>query len=180
MRQAGYQHATKTTLLATQMDTTLTACLMAMLALANGAPIIAHRVLGTRLAAPMDMGLTLADGSRVLGDSKTWRGVVTAVLTCTLAAPLLGFSPLTGAVLAAAAMAGDATTSFIKRRLGLAAGHAVPLLDQALEAAAPLLVLSGQLALTPWDVTRLVLAFTALDLLLSPVLHRLGIRRRPH
>jgi CDP-2,3-bis-(O-geranylgeranyl)-sn-glycerol synthase len=161
------------------MTVTLAASLIAMLALANGAPIIARRILGPRLSTPMDMGFTLADGSRLLGESKTWRGVAAAVVACTLMAPMLGLPPQSGAVLAATAMAGDATTSFIKRRLGLAAGRAVPVLDQLLEAAVPLLTLHEPLALGPKDVVLLVAAFCALDLLISPVLHHFGIRRRP-
>lgn len=151
---------------------------MVVLVAANGAPIIARRALGERLDLPLDLGIRIGRDAPLLGRSKTWRGVAAGVLAGMLAAVLVGWSPELGAMLGAAAMVGDALTSFIKRRLGLEPGQAVALLDQTLEAATPLLLVREPLELGAWDVVLLVVAFAIVDLAISPVLHRLGIRRR--
>ncbi len=79
-----------------------------LLGAAHGAPWAAGRLLGKRLAAPIDAGTTLKDGRRLLGDHKTWRGVIAAVLTCAPAAALLGYSVGLGIAFAGLALAVDA------------------------------------------------------------------------
>jgi CDP-2,3-bis-(O-geranylgeranyl)-sn-glycerol synthase len=165
------------------VDLALVARLTLAVVLANGAPIVARRVLGTHLGTPMDLGIRLAGGTRLLGESKTWRGVAAAVLAGALTAPWLlagtpAASPAWGAALGAAAMIGDAATSFFKRRLGLAPGRALPVVDQLLEAVLPVLAVTIPLKLPPAEATLVVVAFILLDLGLSPMLRRLGIRRR--
>ncbi len=94
----------------------------------------------------MDLGRSLRDGRRVLGDGKTWRGLfgggLSAVLVGTLLWPssALWSEPLTlGAfvnwlgpvtTLAFGALLGDLLGSFIKRRLGIVRGDRAPVLDQ--------------------------------------------------
>ena len=101
------------------MDHLLLLRLMVLLAVANGAPIIATKLLGARLAAPLDGGVRLRDGARLFGASKTVRGVVASVGCSALVAPLLGFDWEVGAGFAAASLAGDLLSSFLKRRLKL-------------------------------------------------------------
>jgi hypothetical protein len=47
---------------------------LALRALANGAPLIAKRLFGSALAFPLDSGMTLEDGQPLFGHSKTIRG----------------------------------------------------------------------------------------------------------
>lgn len=88
---------------------------------------------------PMDFGRSMADGKRVLGDGKTWRGFALGGLAGVLVGaaehalapraglPLTDFGPgpvwlVVVAGLAFGALVGDALKSFIKRRVGLDRG----------------------------------------------------------
>jgi CDP-2,3-bis-(O-geranylgeranyl)-sn-glycerol synthase len=148
-----------------------------LLVLVNGTPIVARWALGARLDFPVDRGLRLADGRRLLGPDKTWRGLASGVLAAALVAPVLGWAPGIAALFAAASLLGDLATSFLKRRLGIAPGRSVAVLDQGLESALPLLLLGDALALQWVDALGVVAVFTLLDLALSP-LRRL-LRRWP-
>ena len=142
-----------------------------LLILANSLPWIAGRVLGPRWGMPLDLGVTWSDG-RLLGSHKTWRGVAAGVGGCALAAAVAGLQGWTGAAFALLSMLGDALSSFCKRRLRIAPGLDVPLLDQLPEALLPLIALRASLALDSATIAAVAGAFTLLDMLAS------GIRRR--
>ena len=154
--------------------------LLALLTLANGAPVVAKRVLGRRLAAPLDGGLAFRDGRPLFGASKTARGVVVAVLATAAAAPVLGIDWTIGAVLGSVAMAGDLFSSFVKRRLGLASGSRATVLDQVPESLFPLLACQEALSLTAADILVTVLAFFVGEVLLSRLLYRIRLRDHPY
>jgi len=143
-----------------------------LLILANSLPWIAARVLGHRYGVPLDLGVTLPDGRRLLGSHKTWRGVAAGVGGCALAAAIAGLHGWTGAEFATLSLLGDALSSLCKRRLGIAPGLDVPLLDQLPEALLPLIVLRAPLALDSISIAAVAGVFTLLDMLAS------GIRRR--
>lgn len=153
--------------------------LLLLLIAANGAPVLAQKLLRGRWRSPVDGRLRLPDGRRLFGAAKTWRGLAAALLAGTALAPLLGLSPWLGLAAAALAMAGDLLSSFVKRRLGLAPSGRAPLLDTVPEALLPGLALMGPLDLVATDVLALVILFTLLHTLASPLLYRLRIRRRP-
>jgi CDP-2,3-bis-(O-geranylgeranyl)-sn-glycerol synthase len=90
-------------------------------------------------ATPIDGGRVWKDGKRILGDHKTWRGLIAA----TLIAAFVGFlqmtvceswqsfvcsevhmTPLLGGVLGFFAIVGDAVKSFFKRRQNFKPGAA--------------------------------------------------------
>jgi len=151
-----------------------------LLWIANGAPIIAARILGRRLAIPIDFNFHIADRRPLFGKSKTWRGIFAAILFTTPAAILMGLGPGLGFSIAALAMSGDLMSSFIKRRLGLAASQRATLLDQIPESLLPVLALALQ-GLISWpEGLFVVILFTVSDLLISRVLYRLQIRKRPY
>ena len=89
--------------------------IVALLLIANGAPILARIAFENRYAWPLDFGRKYIDGRDWLGPSKTFRGVIAAVSASVLAAPLLNQSWKIGASVGLCAMVGDATSSFIKR-----------------------------------------------------------------
>ena len=151
-----------------------------LLGVANLAPILAARLLGTRFDAPLDGGLTLPDGRPLFGPGKTLRGVLAAILCTAGAAPLLATDALLGAALGAGAMAGDLLASFCKRRLGLSAHARAFGLDQIPEVLLPLLLLQPWLKLHWREIAIVVLVFVLLDIVLSRVLYRLHIRDRPY
>lgn len=154
--------------------------LLLLLLVANGSPILARELLGDRLAGPMDAGATLADGHRLLGASKTWRGLVTAVLTTTLLSIAFGWPWQIGATIGACAMLGDALSSFTKRRIGLPSSARAPGLDHLPESFLPLLACKPLLDLSWAQVLLLSLGFMIANLLLSRLMHRLGIRKHPY
>lgn len=123
-----------------------------LLALASAAWLFAPLLCAALLAAvvqrgdhlrplrrPLDFGATLG-GKRLFGDSKTWRGVVVAVLGCAAGATaqhllpgnamadlaVVDFervpAPWFGAAMGLGAMLGELPNSFVKRRLGIAPG----------------------------------------------------------
>jgi CDP-2,3-bis-(O-geranylgeranyl)-sn-glycerol synthase len=154
--------------------------LLLMLLVANGAPILLKRVFRARFAQPIDGGLRLADGQPLLGSSKTWRGLVGAVLATTALAPIIGFTWASGACMGAGAMLGDLLSSFIKRRLRIPASGRAPGLDQVPEALVPLWLCGQPLGLGLHLIALLVLLFMAGEIVLSRWLYRLGIRDRPY
>lgn len=153
---------------------------MLLLGVANGTPIIARWLLGARYAWPLDGGLTLGDGRRLFGPSKTLRGLLLSLLTTTLAAASLGLPASTGLAIGALAMCGDLASSFTKRRLGRAPSSMAPGLDQIPESLLPLLVCYAALGIRPAHILPLVALFIVLELLLSRWLYRLGVRDRPY
>ncbi|MFH1789060.1 MAG: CDP-2,3-bis-(O-geranylgeranyl)-sn-glycerol synthase [Candidatus Altiarchaeota archaeon] len=90
---------------------------------------------------PVDCGRTWR-GKRLLGDGKTWRGLIggvsvgtfTGYLQYIAGASLPGYLPSMTVklafLLAFGALVGDMLASFLKRQSGLKRGAAVPLLDQ--------------------------------------------------
>ncbi|MCH8499139.1 MAG: CDP-archaeol synthase [Marinobacter sp.] len=147
---------------------------------ANGAPVLARVVFGHRFEWPVDAGRQAWDGRRWLGGSKTWRGLVAALVAAALVAWLLGLSLLFGVLVGVAAMVGDLTSSFIKRRLGIRSSGKATGLDQMPEALLPGLLCVAWFGVDGVFVLALVLSFMVLDMLVSPLLHRWGIRRQPH
>jgi CDP-2,3-bis-(O-geranylgeranyl)-sn-glycerol synthase len=133
---------------------------------------------------PVDLGRTMKDGRRVLGDGKTYRGFffgVTAGLVAGIvqiycsdafSLTLLPAHTLTSVLLlSVGALLGDMAKSFIKRRLGKGRGENWPVADQYDLVAGAFLSL---LLFDPgWLVANVTLPVFVLILILTPVLHRL-------
>ena len=151
-----------------------------LLAVANGAPLVAKKVLGDRLSSPLDGGVTFVDGRPLFGKSKTVRGVVLAILLSALAAPVIGLGWELGAVIGSAAMAGDLFSSYVKRRLDLAPSSRATGLDQIPESLLPLLVCRGALVLSGLDIAICVAVFFVGEGSLSRLLYKAHIREQPY
>ena len=151
-----------------------------LLIVANGAPVIASKVLGNRLARPMDNGFNLSDGYRLFGNSKTWRGLFSAVFFTTAVAILWGLEPLAGVLFGALTMTGDLLASFIKRRRGNIESSRARGLDAVPESLLPLCLLKDSLALNLIDIILIVGLFFLIEEFVSPVLYRLHIRNQPY
>jgi len=154
--------------------------LLLLLAVANAAPIVAARLLGARWRAPLDGGLRFVDGRPLFGRSKTVRGVIAAIVATALAAPALGIAPQIGAILGATAMAGDALSSFVKRRLGIPSSGRATGIDQVPESLLPLLAVRAPLELSWLQVAAVTTLFVALEIPVARLLHRFGLRDRPY
>jgi CDP-2,3-bis-(O-geranylgeranyl)-sn-glycerol synthase len=146
--------------------------LLLLIIIANGAPII--------LRALIDCGFRLPDNKPVLGSSKTWRGVIGAIVFTSIGAVLLGYSVPIGTQIAIYAVLGDVLSSFIKRRLGMAPSSMAPLLDQVPESLLPALMLMDTFEMDYQSILILVCVFIVMELLLSLIFFRLGIRNRPY
>jgi len=154
--------------------------ILVLLVIANGAPIIANRVLGKRLNQPIDGGLILKDGRALFGPSKTVRGIAASLPATMIAANIMGFSLAIGALIGCCAMLGDLLSSFIKRRLDVEPSGRALGLDQIPESLLPMLALLPLMDLTAGDLIIVVGSFFILELLLSRILHRIGVRERPY
>lgn len=154
--------------------------LFLLLLVANGAPIVTRKLLGSRFDMALDGGMRTPGGRRWLGPSKTLRGLVAAILATALLAPLLGFSWDLGIIFGSLAMLGDLSASFIKRRLGLPSSSRANGLDQIPESLFPLLYCTVSLGLGCESLLLTVLAFWISGILLSRFLYRIGIRRHPY
>ena len=154
--------------------------LLILLAVANTAPLLGKRVLGDRLARPLDGGLTFFDGRPLFGASKTLRGVVLAVLATAAAGALVGLDWRIGALAGGGAMVGDLLSSFLKRRFGLKPSSQATGLDQVPESLLPLLACRAALPLTVADIALLVALFFIGEILFSRLFYRLGLRDRPY
>ena len=154
--------------------------LLLLILIANGAPVIAAVVCGDRGVRPVDGGRRWTDGRRLLGDAKTWRGVTLAPLATGLGAVLLDWPATVGVVIGVAAMLGDLLSSFVKRRLGVPPSGMALGLDQIPEALLPLLAVADLFALSGLAIIATVAGFIVLELALSRVLYRFGIRNRPY
>jgi CDP-2,3-bis-(O-geranylgeranyl)-sn-glycerol synthase len=148
---------------------------------------------------PIDFGRSLRDGQRVLGDGKTWRGLVGgtamgAVFGVLVTVPLALLAPgsswsfgypvqapmeglvlafVASAVLAVGALLGDLAGAFIKRRLHKPRGAKAPGLDQYDFVVGGLLL---SVTIPSWSVPRFFSGDALLGLLaiivITPALHR--------
>ena len=142
---------------------------------------------------PIDQGAKLNDGNRILGDGKTWSGLVGG----TIGGILVGFLQLNHGdsfveyfsdtkgnqlwgekpfviffLLSFGALLGDMTASFYKRRKNLDRGAKYPLLDMYDFIAMSLLltIAFGEGWLQTWIFDGFVPIFTFL--IMTPILHR--------
>jgi len=127
---------------------------------ANTVPVIAAKYSWLpALNRPLDGGATFR-GRRVLGDHKTWRGLLVGIVFGSITGIILGQSAVVGGLLGFGALAGDAAKSFFKRQLNIAPGKPWPLFDQLDYVLGALLVASFMFPLTTAHVISAVIMFS--------------------
>jgi len=138
--------------------------------------------------APLDFGRTFRDGRRILGDGKTFRGTIMGTL-CGMAGGLVlnyvaSSKPAWGIPsfgeggelilvlfgLSFGSMMGDILASFFKRRVGLARGAPLFLIDQ-LDFVFGCWVLTFLLA-PGWFEQNFTILIMIIVLIVTPLLHR--------
>jgi hypothetical protein len=154
--------------------------LLILLVVANGAAVVAKRLLGDAFRRPLDGGALFIDQQPIFGPSKTIRGIVASVFATSIFAELMGLGWELGALIGTFAMAGDLFSSFVKRRLRLAASSMAVGLDHIPEALFPLVASRLLLPLSILDIVGGVTIFVVGALLLSPILFKLKIRDKPY
>lgn len=154
--------------------------LLLLIIIANGAPILIRWLLNDSFNLAIDFGQKLPDNNQLFGPSKTWRGLLAALLTTAVAAWLLGYTPETGFLIAGYAVLGDLFSSFIKRRFSMKPSSMAPLLDQVPESLFPAFMMMHTFNLDFSSVLLLVLTFIIIELVLSHILYAWGLRNRPY
>ena len=120
------------------------------------------------------------DGRRLLGPSKTVRGIVLATLVTAAGSALLDLGWWLGALVGSLAMAGDVFSSFVKRRLRMPPSSKAPGLDQIPEALFPVLACWAWLSLSLVDMALTVALFFVGGIVFSRLFFALGLRDRPY
>ena len=154
--------------------------ILVLLTFANGTPIVAKKIFGSRFALPLDAGIIFFDGRPVFGASKTMRGIVVSILITSAIAPFIGLDLTIGAIVASSAMAGDLFSSFVKRRLNFPPSSQALGLDQVPESLFPMLACRDALSLTIVDIALGVGIFFIGELILSRLLFRAHLRDEPY
>lgn len=153
---------------------------LVMLLATNGAPVLAARLFGSSGDLPLDLGKRLADGYPLFGSSKTWRGLLAAlVISCALAL-LFGYGVWFGLAFGILVMVGDLCSSFVKRRKALEPGARCVGLDQIPESLFPSIFAFVVLGVQWWWAILLSLIFTLVQMLVSRPLYSLHIRKKPY
>jgi CDP-2,3-bis-(O-geranylgeranyl)-sn-glycerol synthase len=131
---------------------------------ANAAPVLGGG------GKPMDFGKNLSDGKRIFGAHKTFRGFFAGLAIGTAVGIMdcvaFGFPWLFAFLTPLGALLGDLAGAFLKRRLNIAPGGLLPVVDQidfvvgALVFALPVLTVSWQLAVAVLLITPPIHLFT--------------------
>ncbi len=125
---------------------------------------------------PIDLGKKWVDGKRILGDGKTFRGLIGGTISGIIVGLIQmrfssTFTVNVVIALSLGALLGDIMGSFIKRRLGYARGAKLPILDQLdFVAGAWLLTYASQ---PEWFIKNVNYVIIITVILITPVLHRL-------
>ena len=144
---------------------------------ANAVPVIAG---GGR---PMDFGRNFFDGKRIFGKNKTFRGfffglavgVAVGLVECVFFDHPFLFSVLSplGALL------GDLTGAFLKRRLGIAPGGLLPIVDQV-DFVIGAILFSLPLAMLYWELAVAVIIITPpIHLFTNFLAYKLKLKNNP-
>lgn len=155
-------------------------------AVANMTPVIFARV--PFLATPVDFNFTIG-GRRLFGANKTWRGLISGVLTGAITAVIqnqffnidfFANPAIFGALLGLGALLGDLLSSAFKRRLNIAPGQAFYIIDQINWVVPALIVLrcaGHPITLIISLLTMLI--FGVLHVVINQVAFRLKVRSNP-
>ena len=146
----------------------------------NGAPILLTKLLDQIFSYPIDCNLIFSDGRPILGASKTFRGLIAALLVSILIGNIFAIPPHISLLFGALSMMGDMTSSFIKRRFGQVSSSMALGLDQIPESLFPLLGCKDLLGLSIEQIVVIVVAFFLTELILSRLLFWLRIRKTPY
>jgi len=138
--------------------------------IANATPPVFSKFNVLGLRRPVDGGKLWIDGRRILGDGKTWQGLILGTLVGGLIGFLLehfGYGSFSlGLLMGFSALAGDMVGSFIKRRLGMKRGANAGLLDSLDFLTAGILI---SYPFVRWKSGEILLLLIA-----TPIVHRIA------
>lgn len=156
--------------------------------IANMSPVLANRLPVIRQwKTPIDIGKSV-DGHRILGDNKTWRGLVFGAFmgsaVCVLQQLLtpdysLSAAIVIGGAMGAGALIGDAIESFFKRRQGIKPGNAWFPFDQTDYIIGGLLFVAPFAPLNTSLVLAVFILYFVLHVVTSYVGFLVGLKSKP-
>jgi CDP-2,3-bis-(O-geranylgeranyl)-sn-glycerol synthase len=144
---------------------------------ANATPVLAGG--GTK----MDFGKNFYDGRRIFGNNKTFRGflfgLAIGMLVGLVDVVIFGFPILFLLLTPLGALLGDLTGAFFKRRLGIAPGGLLPIVDQ-IDFVVGALVFAIPLAIVSWELAATVLLITPpIHLFTNFLAYKMNLKRNP-
>jgi CDP-2,3-bis-(O-geranylgeranyl)-sn-glycerol synthase len=144
---------------------------------ANAIPVIAGG------GCPMDFGRKFLDGKPIFGKNKTFRGFFSGLVVGTtvgsIEAIFFGYPIFFGLLLSLGALFGDLAGAFIKRRLGVAPGDLLPIIDQV-DFILGAIVFSFPLQIVSWEFVVTVLIITPpIHILTNFAAYKLGLKSNP-
>lgn len=144
---------------------------------ANGAALLSRKL--PLPEWPIDFGLEWK-GRRLLGNHKTWRGLVVAVVVASLVGLIQG-RLMMGLLLGIGGMMGDLIGAVMKRRSGLEPGEKHFWYDRVLDAVVALNLVwgIGYLDITFWQCIWLVAVSAKINDVANVVWYRLRIKESP-
>jgi len=146
---------------------------------ANAMPVIVGG------GCPIDLGKKFCDGKPIFGKNKTFRGffsgLAVGMAVGFMESLVFEYHILFGLLLSLGALFGDLVGAFVKRRLGLAPGDLLPIVDQVdFVIGAILFSLPICLHTLSWELLAAVLIVTPpIHLLTNFVAYRLGLKSNP-
>lgn len=147
--------------------------------LANAIPVL------TGGGGPLDFGAQFFDGKPVFGKNKTIRGFINGLVVGTsvglLESFFFGYPYYFGLLLSLGALCGDLAGAFIKRRLSLAPGSLLPVIDQvSFIVGAFLFSIPLLLYLLSWELIIIALILTVpIHFFTNFLAYKLGIKKNP-
>jgi len=148
--------------------------------IANASPLL---VKGRK---PIDKGRVLSDGRPVFGNHKTWEGLTIGVIYAYLTGAAIGvvlddpWIQVLSIIAGFSAMLGDLLGAFIKRRLGIAPGKPLPVIDQlnfALATTFSYLILGVEEVVGNMDLVAVTLLLIfVLHVLTNNIAYMLGVK----
>lgn len=146
---------------------------------ANAIPVI------TGGGYPIDFGKKFFDGKPILGKNKTFQGFFSGLIIGTtvglVESAFFSYPLLFGLLLSLGALFGDLAGAFVKRRLGLASGELLPVIDQVdFIIGAILFSFPVSLQILSWELILAVLIITPpIHLLTNFAAYKLGLKNNP-
>jgi CDP-2,3-bis-(O-geranylgeranyl)-sn-glycerol synthase len=144
---------------------------------ANGAPVLAGG------GPPLDFGKKFFDGKPILGKNKTFRGfffgLAIGVMVGLIETMLFDYPLLFSVLSPLGALMGDLAGAFLKRRLNIAPGGLLPVIDQV-DFVVGALLFSLPLSMISWELAVAVLVITPpIHLFTNFLAYKLKLKNNP-